>query len=80
MVSEERKLITVLSALLTLALIVGGLPLHTQPLADRPPSTTSIWERSGPHPGLGRFPGEGTDYPLQYSGLENTSGQRSLAG
>ena len=48
-VSEERKPITVLSALLTLALIVGGLPLHTQPLADRPPSTTSIWERSGPH-------------------------------
>ena len=22
-------------------------------------------------PGLGRFPGEGTGYPLQYSGLEN---------
>ena len=22
-------------------------------------------------PGLGRFPGEGKDYPLQYSGLEN---------
>ena len=22
-------------------------------------------------PGLGRSPGEGTDYPLQYSGLEN---------
>ena len=22
-------------------------------------------------PGLGRFPGEGNDYPLQYSGLEN---------
>ena len=48
-VSEERKPITELSALLTLALIVGGLPLHTQPLADRPSSTTSIWERSGPH-------------------------------
>ena len=23
-------------------------------------------------PGLGRFPGEGNDYPLQYSGLENS--------
>ena len=23
-------------------------------------------------PGLGRFPGEGKDYPLQYSGLENS--------
>ena len=23
-------------------------------------------------PGLGRYPGEGTDQPLQYSGLENS--------
>ena len=23
-------------------------------------------------PGLGRFPGEGKDYPVQYSGLENS--------
>ena len=23
-------------------------------------------------PGLGRFPGEGEGYPLQYSGLENS--------
>ena len=26
----------------------------------------------GSNPGLGRFPGEGKVYPLQYSGLENT--------
>ena len=26
----------------------------------------------GSSPGLGRSPGEGTDYPLQYSGLENS--------
>ena len=26
----------------------------------------------GSVPGLGRFPGEGNDYPLQYSGLENS--------
>ena len=26
----------------------------------------------GSIPGLGRFPGEGNDYPLQYSGLENS--------
>ena len=26
----------------------------------------------GSVPGLGRSPGEGKDYPLQYSGLENT--------
>ena len=26
----------------------------------------------GSIPGLGRFPGEGNSYPLQYSGLENS--------
>ena len=29
---------------------------------------------------LGRFPGGGQGNPLQYSCLENTHGQRSLAG
>ena len=28
----------------------------------------------GPIPGLGRSPGEGNSYPLQYSGLENSMG------
>ena len=28
----------------------------------------------GSVPGLGRFPGEGTGYPHQYSGLENSMG------
>ena len=31
-------------------------------------------------PGSGRFPGEGNGYPLQYSCLEKSHGQRSLAG
>ena len=31
-------------------------------------------------PGLGRSPGGGKGYPLQYSGLENSHGQRSLEG
>ena len=32
-------------------------------------------------PGLGRSPGEGNHYPLQYSGLENSmESARSLAG
>ena len=31
-------------------------------------------------PGLGRSPGGGNGNPLQYSGLENPHGQRSLAG
>ena len=30
--------------------------------------------------GLGRSPGEGNGYPLQYSCLENSSRERSLAG
>ena len=30
-------------------------------------------------PGLGRSPGEGHGNPLQYSGLQNPHGQRSLA-
>ena len=34
----------------------------------------------GSIPGLGRSLGEGNDYPLQYSYLENPRGQRSLAG
>ena len=30
-------------------------------------------------PGLGRSPGEGMGYPLQYSCLENPHGQKNLA-
>ena len=29
-------------------------------------------EDLGLNPGLGRYPGEGNGYPLQYSGLENS--------
>ena len=34
----------------------------------------------GSIPGLGRSPGGGHGSPLQYSGLENPCGQRSLVG
>ena len=34
----------------------------------------------GSIPGLGRSPGEGNGDPLQYSGLENPHGWRSLVG
>ena len=34
----------------------------------------------GSIPGLGRSPGEGDGYPLQYSCLENSPGQKSLVG
>ena len=37
-------------------------------------------EETGSIPELGRSPGEGIGYPLQYSCLENPHGQRSLAG
>ena len=37
-------------------------------------------ETLGLIPGLGRSPGEGNGYPLQYSGLENPHGQGSLVG
>ena len=32
----------------------------------------------GSHPGFGRSPGEGTDSPLQYSGLENSKGSQRV--
>ena len=31
-----------------------------------------MWETLGSIPGLGRSPGEGNGYTLQYSGLENS--------
>ena len=42
----------------------------------------SVCNAGGPGstPGSGRSPGEGNGNPLQYSGLENPRGQRSLAG
>ena len=37
-------------------------------------------ENLGSIPGLGRYPGEGNGYPLQYSYMENPHGRRSLMG
>ena len=42
--------------------------------------STSNAEDLGSIPGLGRALGVGNDYLLQYSCLENPSGQRSLVG
>lgn len=33
----------------------------------------------GPIPGSGRIPGEGNGYPLEYSCLETSCGEKSLA-
>ena len=38
-------------------------------LVKNPHAMQETWVRS---PGLGRSPGDGTGYPLQYSGLENS--------
>ena len=44
------------------------------------PDSTGDVRDMGLTPGLGRSPGGGHGNPLQYSGLENPHGQRSLAG
>ena len=42
-------------------------------LVKNPPKMSETWVRSlGSIPGLGRSPGEGKSYPLQYSGLKNS--------
>ena len=47
--------------------------------SDSQESTCSVGDL-GSIPGLGRSPGEGNSYPLQYSCLENSQGQRTLVG
>ena len=47
--------------------------------SDSKESSCSV-EDLGSIPGLGRFPGGGHGNPLQYSYLETSHGQRSLAG
>ena len=41
------------------------------PVAQLVKNLTAMWDL-GSIPGLGRSPGEGKGYPLQYSGLENS--------
>ena len=40
----------------------------------------AMWETQVPSLGLENSPGEGNGYPLQYSCLQNSHGERSLAG
>ena len=47
--------------------------------SDGKQSTWNVGD-PGSFPELGRSPGEGPGNPLQYSGVENPHGQRSLAG
>ena len=49
-------------------------------VVQNPPASSGDVRDVGWIPGLGGSPGEGKDYPLQYSCLENAHGQRSLVG
>ena len=50
-------------------------------LVNNPPAMLETWVRAlGSSPGLGRSPGEGKGYPLQYSGVENSHGLYSPWG
>ena len=55
--------------------ICGGFPGGS----DSKESACNVGDL-GSSPGLGRSAGGGHGYPLQYSGLENPHGQRSLVG
>ena len=47
---------------------------------QNPPAYAADARDVGLIPGLGRFPGGGGNDPLQYPCLENSHGQRRLAG
>ena len=65
-----------------LVLICFALHIHKDLFPGGSGSKESACNAGDPGliPGSGRSPGEGNGYPLQYSCLENSSGQRSLAG
>ena len=52
--------------------IIYKIELATFPCGSAGEESTCNAEDLGLIPGLGRFPGEGKGYPLQYSGLENS--------
>ena len=64
---EILKLPTMKSYLLRLALLICG--------SAGKESTCNVGDL-GSIPGLGRSPGEGKGYPLQYSGVENSMDSR----
>ena len=49
-------------------------------MVKKPPTIAGDVKDAGSIPGSGRFPEEGNDYPLQYSGLENSHGLYSSWG
>ena len=63
-----------------LAVIIFSLLSKGFPFGSAGKESACNAEDLGLNPGLGRSPGEGKGYPLQYSCLRNPHGQRSLAG
>ena len=57
----------------------AGLPGGTSATEDPPVNAGNVRDK-GSIPGLGGSPGGGHGSPFQYSCLENSQGQRSLAG
>ena len=53
-------------------LLTVGYPPHPHPCGSVGKESACNVGDLGSIPGLGRSPGEGKGYPLQYSGLENT--------
>ena len=53
-----------------------GASLGTQMVKNLP----AMWDTQVPSLGLENSPGEGNGYPLQYSCLQNSHGERGLAG
>ena len=74
------SLVVVNRLLIVVASLVAGSSLVAQ-LVKNPLAMRENWVRSlGSISGLGRSPGEGNGYPLQYSSLENPMERESLTG
>ena len=58
----------------------GGRRRTSGAVVKNPPANAGDTGDEGSSPGLGRSPGGGHDNLLQYSGLKNPNGQRSLVG
>ena len=57
---------------LRVTLVLSGEEMGGFPDSSVGKESTCNTGDPGSIPGLGRFPGEGKGYPLQYSGLENS--------
>ena len=49
-------------------------------VVKNPPASAGDTSNTGSVPGLGKSVGEGNGYPLQFSHLRKSHGQRNLAG